>query len=422
MRAASLALIIPVLQSLPVLGAPLTRDAAIREAVIQNPELAVAMAEIARAQSRLRWSGRLDNPELELSSSTDQLGLNEDEGTFEIAFSQRFPVTSRLRDERTVRRQDVALAEIEFAIRQRQLAYAVDRAWIELTSARRAETLQSELLKVNRGIAEFLKERAKLGEVSSLEATQAALNGTLIEQGLGVASKGATEASATLAALLGREPGASVAVTGTIVLPKDAPPITADLQSALANRPDFQAVLASRDLGQAQLALAMSQRWDDIAVKVFAERERVFDEPAGLERNTLVGVGISIPLPLRQRNQQAIEEAEIDIRKAEWKRNAKAFEIHSELRKALVARRAAFDLLQSATGKALPMAKSNFEAFRAAQQNGQASPLQVQQAQTQLLQLENSALQLRKDYELLDAEVRFLSGTYPIPRPVRESK
>ena len=74
--------------------------------------------------------------------------------------------------------------------------------------------------------------------------------------------------------------------------------------------------------------------------------------------------------------QQAIEEAEIDIQKAERTRTAKAFEIHSALRKALVARRAAFELLQSATGKALPMAKSNFDAFRAAQQTGhhEASP------------------------------------------------
>ena len=85
---------------LPVAGedAPttaLTREGAVRRAVINNPELGVAMMEIARAKSRLRWAGRLDNPELELSSSTDQLGLNEDEGTFEIAFSQRFAESSR---------------------------------------------------------------------------------------------------------------------------------------------------------------------------------------------------------------------------------------------------------------------------------------------------------------------------------------
>ena len=104
MRTASFALIFALLQSLPVRGAPLTRDAAILEAVTKNPELGVAMIEIARAKSRLRWAGKLDNPELELSGSTDQLGANEGESTAEIALSQRFPITSRLRDEKNVRR------------------------------------------------------------------------------------------------------------------------------------------------------------------------------------------------------------------------------------------------------------------------------------------------------------------------------
>ena len=48
--------------------------------------------------------------------------------------------------------------------------------------------------------------------------------------------------------------------------------------------------------------------------------------------------------------------------------------------------------------------------------------LQVQQAQAQFLQLETSALELRKNYEMLDAEVRFIGGTYPIPSPVTTTK
>ena len=97
-------------------GDGLSRDKAIGSALRNNLELKVAALEIDRAKSRLRWSGRLDNPEIELSTSTDAIGLNEDEGELELAFSQRFPVTSRLRDEKVVRQRDVELAEIEFRI------------------------------------------------------------------------------------------------------------------------------------------------------------------------------------------------------------------------------------------------------------------------------------------------------------------
>ena len=400
----------------------LTREAAIRTAVLNNRELSVATLEIDRAKSRLRWAGRLDNPEFELSSSTDQFGLNEDEGTFEIAFSQRFPVTSRLRDERNVRRQDVELAEIEFGVRQRQLAYEVDRAWIALKSAQRTHDLQAEQLQLSNQIAEFLNGRAKVGEVSSLDAAQASLNGQMLEQQLGLAEASVTDAQARLRHLLGIDPDKTVAVAGDIAVPASSPPVSIDLAGALKNRPDYSALLVSSNLGRAQLALAMAQRWDDISVKVFAERERVSDEPGGLERNSLVGIGLSIPLPLRNRNEEAIESAKIDIEKARRARSAKAFEIHSDLRKALIARKAAYDLVKTAEEGALPLAKKNFEEFRAAQLNGQASPLQVQQAQAQLLQLETSTLALRNNYHLLDAEVRFLAGTYPIPKPVTPTK
>jgi cobalt-zinc-cadmium efflux system outer membrane protein len=175
-------------------------------------------------------------------------------------------------------------------------------------------------------------------------------------------------------------------------------------------------LLAFGDLGRAQLSLATAQRWDDISVKLFASRELAQDAPEGLERNTFAGIGLSIPLPLRNRNEQAIEEAKIDIEKARRARGAKMFEIHSELRAALKAREAAHQLALSASGEALELAKKNFNDFKAAQQTGQASLLQVQQAQTQLLQLENSALEFQKNYHITETEVRFIAGTYPIPQ------
>ncbi len=400
----------------------LTRDGAIQQGIRHNPELAVARLEIDRAKSRLRWAGRLENPELELSGSTDQLGLNDDESVIEIAFSQRFPITSRLRREKEVRRYDVELAEIEFQVRQRQLAFEVDKAWIELQSMESAVALRREMLGLNREISTFLAERAKLGEVSSLDASQALLSGTLIEQELQLAESGVADAMARLGRLMGSEPGSQFTLAGGLALPQSAPLEAFDLQAVLRNRPDYASLLVSTDLGKAQLGLAMAQRWDDIAVKIFAEREQAVDEPGGLERNSFIGIGISIPLPLHKRNEQAIEEAKIDLEKARRARVAKAFEVHSELTKAMRSRSAAHRLITSAVAESLPLAKKNFEAFRNAQQSGRASWLQVQQAQAQLLQLETSALELRKRYDLLDAEVRFIAGTYPIAKPIPLTK
>ena len=221
---------------------------------------------------------------------------------------------------------------------------------------------------------------------------------------------------------MGADPKGGVKIAAESTFPKSPPPSSLKMETVLSNRPDYSLLLASGDLGTAQLKLAMAQRWDDIAVKVFVSSENSVDEPIGLDRNTFAGIGVSIPLPLRNKNEEAIEQAELDIEEARRARSAKMFSIHSDLRRALEARQAAYKLARSAQGEALPLAKKNLDGFKAAQQMGQASLLQVQRAQTQLLQLENAALDLQKNYDLLDAEVRFIAGSYPIPQsPTQKS-
>ena len=252
---------------------------------------------------------------------------------------------------------------------------------------------------------------------SKFARVQAALNGKLLEQQIGIATASVDATAARLKQLIGAKPESPITVADGTSLPNSAPATSVDLNTALTNRPDYTALAASSDVSTAQLSLAMAQRWDDIAVKVFLQSDNAVDQPDGLERNTLAGVGISIPLPIRNKNEAAIEDAQLDIEKAKRARTAKAFAIDSEIRAALKARRSAYDLAISAKTEALPLAQKNLTEFQKAQQNGQASLLQVQQAQSQLLQLETAELELTKNYELLDAEVRYISGTYPISQP-----
>ena len=73
----------------------ITRTSGIELAFQNNRELAVASLEVKRAASRQRWSGRLENPELEVALNGDGIGLDEGESNFEVAISQKFPLTAR---------------------------------------------------------------------------------------------------------------------------------------------------------------------------------------------------------------------------------------------------------------------------------------------------------------------------------------
>ena len=399
----------------------LTRGEAIETAIRNNLDLAVVGLDIDRAAARLHWAGRLSNPELHLAGTTDAWGLDEGEESFEIGVTQQFPLTSRLKKDRMVSQRQVDLARIEFRARQHELAYDVEKVWITLWAAERSEQFQRKLLDLNKEIVAFLTDRVQLGEVSPLDTVQASLNGNLLEQRLGISQAKVASTRSELQAVLGLAPGQSIQLAGDLTFPAEVPSSSLDLETVLGRRPDHAALLASRGLAQAQRELAETRRWDDVAVKVFVEQETSNDEPVGLEDNTLAGIGFSIPLPFRKQNGLDIEKAEIDQRKANRAIDAKRFEVGHSLAAAVATRKWAHRLAVAAGGEALSLAAKNLADLQAAQQSGLAGPLQVQQAQAQLLQLETSALELRQRFHLADAEVRFLSGTYPMFNEVHEA-
>lgn len=391
-----------------------TPTGAIATALKNNPDLAVADLEVARAASRLRWSGRLKNPELEVTAADDSLGLGDDERTLEVAFSQRFPLTSRLHDEKSVRRAQVLLAEAEIAERRRQLAYEVDQAATRLMASRARLSVSSKLTDLNTGIVNFLRPLVERGEASSLDVTQAELNGRSLQQEISAMRNEERQQALRLARLLGIDPKQQVRIKRGLQLPLTRPsPAPVSDTELYRRRPDHLLTLASHDVARAEALLADANRWEDIAMKVFVEREQSVDAPDGLERNTFAGIGVSFPLPLRQRNEDAIEQARIDIEAAEKSRTAREFHIRSEYEAALQASRDAHALAIEASGTVIELAEKNLEEFRKYHQQGQASLLQVQRAQEQLLELHNSSLTFVEAYHLAEAQLRFVSGDYP---------
>jgi len=391
----------------------LSRDEAIRLAFRNNRPLKVVTLEIARAKAKLRWSGRLDNPQLELSASGDRIGLDEDEKAYEVAISQSFPLTSRLRDEKNLRRFQVILAEAEIAERRRQLASEVDLALIELLTLREKVELQAGLVQLNNDIVGFLREKAKLGEASILDVTQATIAGRTLNQQVEANRAQETQKTIALNQLLGLSPATELKLEIPFILPPDRPNEKHDAAEILSRRPDHVLALARINEAESAIALENAKKWEDVSLRLFVEREHAVDDPTGLEKNTFAGVGISIPLPLRQRNQEGIEQAEINREAAVKGVEAAQFQIKSEYEQAYRERLNAWNLASDSSGELLELAEKNLAEFQKAQQQGQASLLQVQQAQEQLLQLKNASLDFIADYHRASARLRKAIGAYP---------
>lgn len=390
-----------------------SRNKAISLALANNRDLKIATLEIERAKTRVRWSGRLENPELQLSVNDDGVGRDEGEGNYEVAFSQRFPLTAKLKRETGLRKYQVILAEAEIAERRRELAGEVDRAFVELLATREKIRIGRKSAALNKEILTFLEEKVKLGEVSKLDAIQANLNGRTIAQEVDLLVTLEKQQRLLLNQHLGLNATSDLRLEGNLDLPGSRPAEHADLEAILQHRPDYILALAKTDESRAAIALEEAKRWEDIALKVFVEGEKAMDDPTGLERNTFAGIGVSIPLPFRNRNQNGIAQAKIDAEAATKGVDAAQFNIRAECEVAYRRRLDSWELASEAGGELLALAETNLAEFRNAYERGEATLIQVQNAQEQVLKLQSTATTFLSDYHLAEARVRYVTGAYP---------
>ncbi len=132
----------------------------------QNPDLAAARLRIDEALGLLRQSGRLDNPELGIGVSHDNRFR---ERTFEVGFSQRFPVTNRLRLEKKISVAQLQAAEAEIRNVERHLVADARTALVKVLAIREQRTLRRGQLGIAEELAKFTREASKLGELSAVQ-------------------------------------------------------------------------------------------------------------------------------------------------------------------------------------------------------------------------------------------------------------
>ncbi len=388
----------------------LDRAAAVRQALGANLELRAAEWEIRKAGARLRWSGRLAPPEIELSASTDRAGLNDDESVLEIGIAQRFPVTDRLAREKAVSRVELAMAEAEVDEARRRLIAEVEQAFVEARSATEEVALLTEIRDLLGGFVDTLERQAARGAASNLDVNQARLDRQQIDQRLRGLMAEADRRLGAMKTLLGVPDATRLALQGELTLPESAPGAP-DVGEGRNRRPDFRLALLREDQARAELALAEAGRWEDVVVRLFAEREASVDEPEGLERNHFLGVGVSIPLPLRR--ERVVEEPEAKLGGAEERARALALRIENEIATATRARDDAWRLARDTGGEMLRLAEENLEAIAKAYANGQIELVKYQRAQEQLLEARHGALNARAMYHAAEIDLREAAASHP---------
>ena len=366
-----------------------------------NPSLAAARLRIDEAKARLLGAGRLANPEVGMEFQRDDHFY---EGTFGVSFDQKFPVTARLRLEKTVAQKGILAAELEVRDAERKMIAEMKPLAVKLLSLDQQRALRQQQADLAMKLSDFASERAKTGEISALDAAQAQVDAQrILLEGRQLETERITLLG-QLKPMLGVRDTDSLAITGSLPAMTGGTP-----KGNWESRPDYQLSKVHEDAARSEIDLAKSKKWEDMTAGVTFEHERAIDEPDGLDKTPFFGVRLSIPLPFWNKNEGQVAEKMAAARRAELETYALGYIIRNEAAAARAEMAAYAKLASETKDKLLPLVLEQTDKLEKAYQSGQTDLLTVLRAREQRLQLEAAVLNATRDYHL--ARIRYEAAT-----------
>lgn len=387
----------------------LSSQEVVQTALDHNPWLRAARTVVAQAEGRLLQAGRLDNPVLGLSYAGDQAFNDEGEQSLGLEFTQRFPVTNRLKLERAVAEQEVAAARAEVENEARLLVQRVQLAIVAVATTEAQLQLREQLEDLNREFLQFIESRIQMGEASAVEVDQLRIELYGLEQEAHHLQHQLTIERAALWQLMGVPAGTKLQLASAIADYPSSPDLPVLDQSVLEAHPAYRLRRLLLQLAQGRIANTRAARWADVAIKVFYEEERGVDAPEGLGRDRFFGVALSVPLPLYDRSQGRLAEQAAMRSEMEWRLQATAYDLRSEaaLQRDLVA-----DLHHQALqyeSEMHSLVERNVAAMQDAYAQGQISLSELFQAQAQRLKIQSMHIEVLS--ELAQARICWSAAT-----------
>lgn len=287
----------------------------VQQALERNPELNFFVAETAAAKGAVRTAGTVRNPELNSevgykNSRESSGGTMGDGAVLAFSVSQTVEYPGRIALRKAIANHDLTLAELHLeqfrltlAARVRSLAYA-------MTSAHEKTKAVQEVASRTQALNDVLKQRPLPGIAPQLEAQIITANLLTFQRQERESALAEKTIAVELNQLCGRSANSALILNaGPIVF--TAVSVPSLVNASRSNAFDIrirQVELARQGF---KVALSKNERFPAIAVGPFYSLENAID------REQRVGLGISLPLPLWDRNVGNIESSRARQQQAE---------------------------------------------------------------------------------------------------------
>ena len=292
----------------PASPGAVTVEGVVAEVVRQNPELDFYRAEITAARAGRRTAGQWNNPELSADLGSKRVwergGPALGDGVaWSVSVAQTFEYPGRIALRRAIANQQVELAELGLAQFQASLAARAQATALAALVAEEQSRATHEVSQRFRSLLDVLVQRDPAGVAPLLEQRIIEASLITLQRRSVQTSRRLQGALLELNQLRGMPADAPLQLTGTLTVPTNLPAWAVLFAVAATNNFDLRMRQAELTQQGFQVRLAQNERYPRVTLAPFYAEEKANDE------QRIVGVGVSLPLPLWNQNRGSVEAA-----------------------------------------------------------------------------------------------------------------
>lgn len=414
-------ILLALLQSPTLLDRYVAADGATWETLMQsaqkhNATLLAARQAIETARGRLQQAGSRPNPSISTEYTTQRLTTGEEEYDFSVEYSQPLEMGGKRPKRQRLARLELERAELEYAYREAQLMFALRSSVVEALTAIELVRLSEQQLRLNQEMLEVTEARLAAGDASQLERNLLKVELNRVKAQLILAENRLKVAFVELKAQAGLEQNLQLRLRESLQDHSKTFTATFDVlkELALLHRQDLAGLRVAEEEATARLELARAEAIPDLTIfGRYGQDTSVFDDtPIGklTDPDKTLSFGISLPLPLFNRNRGNIAAEASQRVQARHLREAATQQVVREVAEALARLEAAEANLEVYEKELLPGARENLRIIRAAYELGEQQFLNVLSEQRRLLDTEQLYIEALKERAIAFIELERATG------------
>ena len=382
---------------------PLSLAKAIELALEGNPEVAAAKRQWEATEGQVLQGRSRPNPELAYSLEDTRSKTRTQSWQLNLPVELGGKRAARTKAAEKTREQAQAqLAELQATVRANVAA-----AYFDVLTAQDRLVLARDSAALAKSSTDTVSKRVAAGKVSPVEESKARVAEAGVRVELAQAASEQRNALSRLFALLGRIDAPYTVLEGKAENLPSVPSL-ADLQPLISSAPGVVLARIEVDRRKALTALEQSKRVPDVTVSVGMQRSNE------TQRNVLL-FGVSVPLPVFDRNQGNLLEALKLEDKARDELQAASVRLHSEVAQGQERLSTITAEVQSLQQDVLPGAKSAYDAATIGFENGKFNFLEVLDAQRTYFTAKSQYLKALGEAHRAAADIDRLLGASMVP-------